>query len=207
MLLFLTSCYILIFDTYITNAYIYLIIYFQNLRIRELKSNLLKLLNSERSAHYLKTIKLLVKHNRICAQIETYNKFWENYFLRLILTLIPINLLCLTQLVYMKNNDYYIYYYYGFIVFITWLFVFFLFYCASTMSKAIHSTWNPLFFLQLKTKHAKFKILNTFERMVNTRLTVGFTAKNLFMMTHPMLYKVIMIIHYSDSKLIPLFFI
>ena len=197
--MFLVGELLMSFDILKSSAYLYLLFYFIILRIKKLKAKLDSLSETGfESTDILRlSSELLSELNSIVRQIHNYNEFWRKYFLYIIFTLIPINLLFLNQILFVSGVKYYLYYLYGTAVFITWFILITLSYFASRVSKGIRSIGMKLYKIQFcaekcgfhETK-TKIKLLSNFERMVNTNITIGFSVSTLFVMTHPLLYRV-----------------
>ena len=194
----LFSIYTVCADTLSTNTFLYLIIYFLSIKTDKLKEKLINLSNSGFNSNDIlkNTEQLVTEHNAICKQIMIYNKFWSKYLLYLLMTFIPVNLLMLNQMLF-KNLNIYLYYYFGFLVIVTWIIIFFLSYCLSTITKKIHTTGKILYKLQfcaertnLYDSKTKIKLLIAIERMITPNIRVGFSVGPLFVMTYAMLMRV-----------------
>ena len=199
-ILLLLTCYHLSYDTNIATLLIYLIFYYLRLRSDILQQKLMNLNEmSNRDLDHCYTHRLvrglIVGHNGICTQIKTYNRFWSIYFLVLLFVIIPMNLLFLNQVVFTKMQ-FIPFLLNCFIVLISWLFVFFVIYCASRIPSSMASTAKQLFKLQMtidksrrtKRLYVKLIAMSCYERMDNS--SVGFTVGTLFTMTNTALFKV-----------------
>ena len=187
------------FDILKSSAYLYLLFYFIILRIKKLKAKLQCLSESRLDSKKILRLssELLSEHNSIVRQIHNYNKFWRKYILYIIFTLIPINLLYLNQILFVSGVDYYLYYAYGTFLSLSWCILIILSFFASRVSSGMQSIGLYLYKIQFCAEKCSFhetrtkiKLLSNFERMVNTNITIGFSVSTLFVMTHPLLYRV-----------------
>ena len=77
--------------------YVYKRFKYLNLRLKDMLKN--AAINSSL------IIKLNVEHNIICKRIYSYNQFWKNVYLLLLLTIMPCNLFIFHQLIFFKLNN------------------------------------------------------------------------------------------------------
>ena len=187
MVILLTSSFSFIYQTFKTIAYFYIICYYFRLRTNQLNQNIQQLITNKTLLrfHY----KLFAEHSVICAQISKFNYFWQKYYLGLIITLVPINLLLFVSLLLTRLETYTIFIFADVLI-STWVFIFFISYCASMVSKAIHLSNNRLFLVQIHVKRhliLKLKLMAFMEKVMSNRLITGFSIGNLFVMTFPKL--------------------
>jgi hypothetical protein len=199
-LLILISCYYMGYDTNTASGFLYLLFHFIRLRIETLNNKMKQMITDHRNGkdttNTLRVSRQLVDHHIIiCRQINQFNKFWSKYLLFLLITLIPLNLFLLNQVLF-KDMQLYSYALNCFIVFISWVFVFFVSFCASQIPKGMHLTANKLYTIQTIISenngpfnaNIKLALLMCYEGVANSR--VGFTVSSLFLMTNTVLFKV-----------------
>ena len=193
----LVSSYYMSYDTHIANAFIYLLFYFIKLRTEVLNQKLDQLNRSvcrdlDVGAINHLSLELMSEHNNICAQIIAYNKFWRKYLLYLLLSLIPLNLFFLNQVLF-KSMQLIPFLLNCTVILISWGFVFFVSFCASIIPKLMTKTADKVFRLQMTNRinaKTKLKIMSCYERVGHKR--IGFTVGTLFTMTNTALFKVIL---------------
>ena len=138
---------------------------------------------------YNKICRVMREHHIICSQIKLFNIFWQKYYSSLIITLIPINILLLTMILFTELESFTKLLFLTVVIY-TWVFIFFISFCASQVSKGIHLSYNRLFVSQFSIKTnimSKLKLMAFIEKLLSNRLIIGFSISGLFVMTFPKL--------------------
>ena len=193
-LIFFVGLYYLLIEILITITFFYIICYYFQRKVMKLRNSILNIkysMKTRKKVRYSSITNTIEDMDFICSKISKYNKFWKSVVLYFILTMIPVNLCSMNQLIWSDLNFYVIILTVLFIVY-TWIFIFFISYCMATISYHIHNNIDDLLSIQYKiigNVHLKVKLLNSFERISNAK-KIGFEVKNLFVMTYPTLYRV-----------------
>jgi len=137
---------------------------------------------------------IIVEQNDICSQLARINRFIKTPYAIALLFIFPISLSLLHQVLFEQLDIIWrIFFTLG--VLFTWAFIFINLSDAAKVCKEIHSTRKKLCFLQWSLKggifaaRTKIKLLAAFER-VSHQEAVGFTVKNLYVITMAFFYRV-----------------
>ena len=135
--------------------------------------------------HIHKSVKQFTEeHNQFCRTLSEYNRFWSRLYFAFLLTLIPINLIWLHQLLF-EDLGYEIRLFIGFTSVVWILQIYVLQWCFAYLSKQIHKTTKKLSQLQWRLNgwpfrlHTKLKLMAYFERLSDPKrigLTLGPTS-------------------------------
>jgi len=189
--LFLTLLYISLVvishdcATYV--SYFYIICYYFKLRIHLLNQQILILSNNISILQIALKRKLIHEHNTICLQIKMFNTFWKKFYLSMLMCNMPANLVELIMILF-TDLEIVPFILSLFITTYTWVFVFFISFCASQVSKGIHLSHNRLFVLQFNIRfntRVKLKLMTFIEKLLSKHLITGFSVGPLFVMTFP----------------------
>jgi len=198
LILFISIIAFLINCIYFTNyglmstTYFYLICHYFIMRSKHI-SQVVHQLSSDSDFYEInrKNIMSLIReHNNVCQQLYKFNKFWQKYYISLLLTLMPLNLVLLVMILF-SQLKFYMYIMYGCVAFNIWIFIFFISFCASLVSKTIYLSSNKLFWTQIHIKRnlrLKFKVLMFSEKCDKKRIVFGFSVGSQFVMTFPKLF-------------------
>jgi len=205
-LLLLISSYYFIADAYTSASLFYLILYYFELRCDKINGRITVLNLFHSKGVLILTKILIIDHNNICDEISVYNRFWKKHYFWFLYSVIPINLCVLHQVLFEEMMIYSLLMWF-FIVVSSWIFIFFISFCASVVSNRIHSTAKKLYKLQLNLNQnnflcarTKIKLMSCFERVSGTK-TIGFSIRSLFVMSYPMLYRVSYFLIFSMHNL------
>jgi len=187
------SIYHICFDSFNTITYFYIICYYFQMRTIRLNMKIMKSIARNNEVRYRTEFhKLLHEHNIICSQLSKFNQFWQKYYLSLIITIMPINLLFLISILF-TELEMFAFITYISSVFYTWVFIFFISYFVSKVSKAVYLSRNGLIGLQLNITYntrVKLKLMAFIEKLLAKRLIIGFSLSCLFVMTFAKLFSV-----------------
>ncbi len=181
----------------ISAAIVFLINYYLNLRVEKNNQKIYRLIFDNQMTGYQisSTIKsFITKHNRICEQLISYNKFWSKLYFVFIMTIIPANL-CLLQEFLFEDLKLYIKILVGFSIIVQFIFIFIFQFLLASLSNKIHRFGQKLSQLQWRINgwpfraRTKIKLLICFERLSSNR-RIGFSVGSLAVMTFPIFYKV-----------------
>ena len=191
------SCYAFFTDGMVTIIFIFILSYYQHIRIRQINKTIENIYN-EPSSNSSTQISLSVKkfseeHNRFCSQIFQYNNYWKELNLLFLATAFPINLSATHQIMF-ENLDIEIrsLYLINILVHNTVLFGLTLSY--ASFSQKIHKMCSNLSRLQWRISsnpfclRTKFKLLMCFERL-SSRKKIGVSFGGT-VMTFPLFSKV-----------------
>ena len=184
-------------DTHIASLFFYLIFYFIKLRSERLNERLQNLLANSGHVDSVRLARmadqLIEQHNSICRQTKSFNKFWSKYLLYILISLMPLNLFLLHQVMF-KEMQAITLLFNCFMVGLSWIFIFLVSFFASLVPKSMKLTAKKLFKLQMiidsrssSGVRTKLKILSAFE-MNST--SIGFSVGLLFLMTKTTFSKV-----------------
>ena len=123
-----------------------------------------------------------------------FNNIKYTYYFYLLITLIPINIVSVIMVLFTEMKFYSLFLY-TVMVFFSWIFIFFISFSASVVSKSIRLSDNRLFKLQYnlnvrKNIRIKLKLMFFIEKLVNNKRLFGFSVSTFFVMSQPILYKV-----------------
>jgi len=126
--------------------------------------------------------KLISNHNQICLMIKYYNIFCSRYYFIAFLSLFPITLIQFVSL-FATNSIVFTFLIFNLLL-ISWLFIFFISFMSARVSKAIHSSYKSMSKIQwhLNTNklRLKIKLESTFERAIDRKRIIGFSALDIF---------------------------
>ena len=197
----LIVCYYLCYDSHLASTFLYLIFYFLNLRIESLNQRLDQLIEKYRELNARNitrmATKLIEEHNSICKQIGDFNRFWSKYLFYMLLSLMPLSLFMLNQVIFKEMQV--LYKMMNVLaVIIAWLFIFVISYFASMVSESLKKTAKKLFKLEMivdqnKNKSSdrlrtKLVAMSAFERVTNRY--IGFSVGPMFVINKSTLSKV-----------------
>ena len=188
IILITISFYVGTFDAFHSSAYFYIICYYFRLRTNLLNDRIFTItdnfpINTKKISNILNDI--FSEHHIICKQIKLFNKFWKYFYFYMILTLIPINLICVLS-VFLTKPEFFPFLTYIIGLFSTYIFIFFISFCASMVSKSIHLSHNLLNQIQSHIKHnnrLKVKLMSFIEKLLSNRLIYGLSVGPMFTMT------------------------
>jgi len=187
--------------SFLSFSFFYLICFFFKKRASKINDqlNIISKQKSEKILNDLKRAKrisqIIIDHNKLCRQVLDYNKFWQKYYVNTIFCVFPINL-CLLQQVLFSDLHFMLRILYSFCVLASWIFIFYLNFIASSVSKHVQKSAKALYKIQLEVKRTnlwinnlkiKIKLMSTFECVSGMKI-IGFSARSLFMITFPVFY-------------------
>ncbi len=197
-------------------VFVYLITYYFRLRAENVNKIMNDLIiNDQLSGHQISSAvkEFISKHNQICAQLWSYDKFWKKLYLSFVLTMIPMNL-CLLHEILFEEFEIYDKIFLGFTLIIQMIIIFFFQLLTASLSSKIHIGGKKLSRLQWKINgwpfrtRIKIKLLACFERLSSNR-KIGFSIGSIAVVTFPLFYKVIVVTIFLRilQKLNKIFFI
>ena len=136
----------------------------------------------------------LEEHNQFCLAIYQYNRFFSEMYLLLLVTMIPLNMLGLHQLLF-EDLDLSLGSYLAFLMAVLFVMFIGLSYTATFISRRAHSMAVPLSQLQWRLHgwpfrlNNKIKLMTYFERLSDKK-KIGFTIGPLITVTSPIFAKV-----------------
>jgi hypothetical protein len=149
---------------------------------------------------------IIFEQDNICSQLATINRFIKTPYAIALLFIFPLSLSLLHQVLFEQLDVIWrIFFTLG--VLFTWAFIFINLSDAAKVCKAIHSTRKKLCLLQWSLKggifaaRTKIKLLAAFER-VSHQEAVGFTVKNLYVITMAFFYRVSQINYCINNSII-----
>src|SRR6202012_1774213 len=124
------------YDIYISSAYFYIICCYFILRFEYLFRQLNKLYHGTKNISWRLWLlsRVFYEYHCVCMQLKLFDIFWQHYYLIIVITLIPLNLLLEYLITFTELKPF------AFILFLmgmlgVWVFLFFVSFYASLASK------------------------------------------------------------------------
>ena len=158
-----------------------LMTYHENLRINNINNyieSVYRSVNEDTSKGYRAVKTFTKEHNRYCNHINAVNQFWKYGYLIFLVTMIPINLTIMHQLLF-EDIPLHLRLFYVVCIFSIDVLLFGLQYCFALYSIKIHSMYAKLSRLQWclngSRMRIKWKLIMCFERLTSNKHRIGFT--------------------------------
>ena len=171
-----------------------LLTYYEHLRINNINNHVKLVYNTFDTNKVYRAVKAFTEeHNRYCTHINFVNQFWKNLYLMFVVTMIPINLTIMHQLLF-EDIPLHLRLFYFFCIICSDSLLFGLQYCFALYSVKIHSMYAKLSRLQWclngSRMRIKWKLIMCFERLTSAKHRIGFTMGSV-VFTMPLFAKVI----------------
>ena len=169
--------------------------YNEHMIINKINYHVQSVYNSVDTNKVHRTVKAFTEeHNRYCTHIIAVNRFWKNLILTFFVTMIPINLIIMHQLLF-EDISLQVRLFYVFCIFGSDVLLFGVQYAFAQLSIKIHRMYAKLSRLQwclngypFRTR-LKWKLIMCFERLSSTKHRIGITMGSI-VFTMPLFAKV-----------------
>ena len=182
-------------DGLVAGTFGVVIAYYQHLRINKINRQIVLAYKNKNNGEVYRAVKSFTQeHNLYCSHLKAVNDFWKSLFLMFIVTMIPINLIVMHQLLF-EDIPLQLRLFYIICMIISDGLLFGVQYAFAQLSVKIHSMYAKLSRLQWCLKGSrmriKIKLIMCFERLSSTKHRIGITMGSI-VFTMPLFAKVIL---------------
>ena len=184
--------YCCVLDGLVAFALLSITLYDLYLRINRINNTIINIGQTSSTAFIWKTTdKYIRDHNKLANKVMKLNNFWKSYILTMVMTVSPISLILLDQVLF-ENGDTLTKIVYIFALFFCYLLLFILQYFLASFSakmpkmckKLSHFQW--IFKRRFFSLGFKLKLLMYFERLSSKQKKIGFSVGSLAVVTFPL---------------------
>ena len=175
-----------------------LLTYYEHLRINKINNHVKSVYDSLDPIKVHRAVKAFTEeHNRYCTHINAVNQFWKFPYLIFVVTMLPINLIVLHQLLF-EDISLQLRLFFGVCIFGSDILLFGVQYCFALYSIKIHSMYAKLSRLQWCINgypfraRLKWKLIMCLERLTSNKHRIGFTMGSI-VFTMPLFAMVIIL--------------